>query len=75
LSYSVIPIISAFFTSIAVYNRWGERVFTTTDPLKGWDGKVKGSSGELGAYMYSLRFSLGEESKVYNMKGDVTLIR
>jgi hypothetical protein len=29
----------------------------------------------LGTYMYNLKFSLGTDNKVYNMKGDVTLIR
>ena len=30
------------FKYFALYNRWGEMVFKTTDPAKGWDGNING---------------------------------
>jgi hypothetical protein len=26
----------------AVYNRWGQEVFSTVDPMQAWDGRLKG---------------------------------
>lgn len=59
---------------LRVFNRWGQEVFSTTDPTRGWDGTFKGVNQESGVYNYLIRVSypLG---KVETFKGDVTLIR
>ncbi len=58
-----------------IYNRWGELVFTSDVPGKGWDGNYKGQPADLGVYMYSLQFFIGVHDKpVYN-NGSITLIR
>ena len=59
---------------LAVYSRWGERIFYSTDPQKGWDGSRGGRQLETGAYVWLCRYTLetGEE-KV--QKGTVTLIQ
>jgi gliding motility-associated-like protein len=57
-----------------VFNRWGQEVFTTTDPQKGWDGTFKGVPQEVGAYQYLVRIAF-PDGKVYSYKGDVTLLR
>ena len=35
-----------------VFNRWGNVVFTSTDPNKGWDGNVRGKPAAEGTYYY-----------------------
>lgn len=35
-----------------VYNRWGRLVYKWSDPLKGWDGKIKGTNASEGVYYY-----------------------
>ena len=35
-----------------VFNRWGSVVFTSTDPNKGWDGKIRGKPAAEGTYYY-----------------------
>lgn len=57
-----------------VFNRWGLKVFETTDPTQGWDGTHGGTKCELGVYVYLLRYksSIGE---YIQQKGTVTLIR
>ncbi|MES2591258.1 MAG: PKD domain-containing protein [Bacteroidota bacterium] len=58
----------------AVYNRWGELVFETTDMKKGWDGMYKGLKADpavFGWYIKAKCFNEGELKK----KGNVTLIR
>ncbi|RYZ61202.1 MAG: gliding motility-associated C-terminal domain-containing protein, partial [Chitinophagaceae bacterium] len=58
---------------LSVYNRWGEQVFHTNDPLKGWDGSRGGHRLETGAYVWLCRYTLetGEERV---QKGAVTLV-
>src|SRR6185312_5501174 len=41
---------------IAIYNRWGQEVFHSTDPNSPWDGKVKGGGdAPAGVYYYIVR--------------------
>lgn len=58
----------------AVYNRWGEKVFETTDKTKGWDGIYKSRPADVGVFGWYLKVKCinGEENF---KKGNVTLIR
>lgn len=38
-----------------VYNRWGQLVFETSDPFKGWDGRVNGDIQQ-GIYVYQVSY-------------------
>jgi len=58
----------------AVYNRWGELVFETTDLSKGWDGMYKGMKVDPGVFGYYLRYDCTNDLKGFK-KGNVTLIR
>lgn len=58
-----------------IFNRWGELVFSTNDFTKGWDGIYKGSISDLGTYMYTLQYKIGNQKKEISRKGDLTLIR
>ena len=60
--------------SFKVYDRWGEKVFETSDLTKGWDGTFRGQPCEPGVYDYHLQVTcLG--MKRYFKKGNVTLLR
>ncbi|MGI8892113.1 MAG: gliding motility-associated C-terminal domain-containing protein, partial [Bacteroidia bacterium] len=56
--------------SFAIYNRWGEKVFFTTDPQSGWDGTYKGVKSPAGIYIYQIN-----TEKIKNKKGVVSLVR
>jgi gliding motility-associated-like protein len=57
-----------------VFNRYGEELFSTTNPAEGWDGTHKDIKQDVGVYHYLIRVALpGGEVKMY--KGDVTLVR
>jgi gliding motility-associated-like protein len=58
---------------LTVYNRWGEAVFTTTDPGKGWDGKCGGMQQDTNIFLWQSTFTL--DGKVKSEKGTVMLIR
>jgi len=57
-----------------VYDRWGEKVFETTDPKKGWDGKYKDKLATPAVYVYYLEITCFGNEKFFK-KGNVTLIR
>lgn len=57
----------------AVYNRWGEMVFETTDINKGWDGNYKGMPADPVVFDWYLRAKCN--GKELEKKGNVTLVR
>lgn len=43
------------FYLLSVYDRWGERIFTTSDPKQKWDGSFMHKPCAIGTYHYLLR--------------------
>ncbi len=60
--------------SFQVFDRWGEKVFESTDRATGWDGTYKGSSALTGVYVYQLTATLVTGEQV-TKKGNIALIR
>jgi gliding motility-associated-like protein len=59
---------------MTVWNRWGQEVFRSTDPLDGWDGNYKGTQALTGVYAYWISYkNVFGENKI--VKGNVTLTR
>jgi len=59
---------------LQVYNRFGELVFSTTDPRQGWDGLWKGKTSPSGNFVWQCSYHL-EGSEPTSQKGTVMLIR
>lgn len=61
----------------AVYNRWGEKVFETTELTDGWDGEIARLDAETGVYVwyYTATVEDCEATKELFQKGNVTLVR
>lgn len=59
---------------LAIYSRWGEKVFETNDINACWDGKYNGNWCMPGVYTYfcQVKCEAGFENII---KGDITLIR
>ncbi len=57
-----------------VYNRWGEKVFETTDKTIGWDGSFKGQEAQSSVYVYYLEAEI-EDFGEYKQQGNITLVR
>jgi gliding motility-associated-like protein len=56
-----------------VFNRWGELVFTSTDPNINWDGKnLKGKELADGTYYYTCRIF---EQRVTGIEPSPNLLR
>ncbi|MFM2386795.1 MAG: hypothetical protein RL660_1552 [Bacteroidota bacterium] len=60
--------------SFSIYNRWGNRVFTTEDLTQSWDGTINGIPCDQDTYYYIIRTKCfdGEEKL---SKGEVVLMR
>lgn len=58
----------------AVYNRWGEKVFATTDIQQGWDGRLNGQDQPLGVYVWMVS-AKGKDDTRITRKGNITLVR
>jgi gliding motility-associated-like protein len=66
------PVYENFY--FAVYNRWGQKVFETTDQTVGWDGTFNGVMADPGVFAYYMKAQCGTQPAVFE-KGNVTLIR
>ncbi|OJW77404.1 MAG: hypothetical protein BGO69_18680 [Bacteroidetes bacterium 46-16] len=56
-----------------IYDRWGNKVFYTDDPDKGWDGTYRGRACNTGVYFYRIYAHCQERTEI--KKGDVTLLQ
>jgi gliding motility-associated-like protein len=61
--------------TISIYNRWGELIYSGTDPIEGWDGTFGGKTCPNGVYIYKIRYTDYTRSKWFNLIGDLTLFR
>jgi len=43
---------------LIIYNRWGEQVFSSSDPNKAWDGNYEGAQAPEGIYKWTLIYRL-----------------
>ncbi len=57
-----------------VFNRWGQRVFTTTTVGQGWDGRFNGQELNTGVFGYILKATTAN-GQVINKTGNITLVR
>ena len=59
---------------LEIFNRWGELIFTSNDPMIGWDGYVRGRLAGMGVYVWKVT-AVCTTGRTINKAGDVTLIR
>jgi gliding motility-associated-like protein len=59
-----------------IFNRWGQEIYTSTDPTVEWDGRASGALVPDGVYTYLISAedpcSPGE---LRELRGHVTLLR
>ena len=57
-----------------IYDRWGEKVFETTDQKICWDGVFRGKQMDPGIFVYYLKASF-TNGKEITKKGNISLVR
>ena len=61
--------------TFSIYNRFGQRVFYSTNWLSKWDGRYKGLAQDPGTYVWMLDYDNSESGKHVFQKGTTILIR
>jgi gliding motility-associated-like protein len=74
------PVFSTGFTpknySLTIFNRWGEEIFVSQDPLAYWDGAMAdGTDCPDGVYNYILEYQEINKGEVQQILGFVHLLR
>jgi len=59
---------------MSIYNRWGQKMYETTDLNKGWDGNYLEQPAQDGVYVYKIIVT-SLEDKVFQYNGTFTLLR
>lgn len=59
---------------LTIYDRWGEKLFETSDVKNGWDGMFKGKQLDQGVYGYYMTFKCNNGQESFK-KGNITLLR
>ena len=62
--------------NMSIWNRWGEKVFETTDPNEAWNGRQqnRGGMSPSGGYVYIVTFT-GPRGEGHEYKGYATLVQ
>ncbi len=59
--------------SFDIIDRWGNRVFSTTDPFERWDGSYRGQAVNPGVMRYQIQLRCEGEEK--SLTGNVSILR
>ena len=62
------------FIDLAIFDKWGEKVFESNNPNFEWDGTYRGQAAPLGVYVYTATIVF-DNGKSKDYKGSVTLLR
>ncbi len=60
---------------LAVFDRFGQKVFETTDPVRGWDGRIYGKKADPGGYTYFCVYYDFMLKRELTLRGQVTLLK
>jgi len=58
---------------LEIFNRWGQVIFETADPHKGWDGTFNGRTAPNGTYVWKCWYKKSEQTT--NLQGTLILTR
>jgi gliding motility-associated-like protein len=72
--FRAVPVSIRVFKYLSVFNRFGQRVFTTTNAGVGWDGTLNGQEMPAGTYVW-MAGGVDDSGRVVERKGTVILIR
>lgn len=57
-----------------IYNRYGQKVFETSNPQKGWDGTINGARQNTGSFIWQCSYAFANKA-IVKQKGYVLLLR
>jgi len=60
---------------LIIYDRWGEKVYESTDNKEGWDGTFNGKPMSPGVFVYYVIARYNQDNTEVTKEGNITLIR
>jgi gliding motility-associated-like protein len=66
---------SGIIENMQIYNRWGQKIFTSTEAIKEWDGTAGGKPAPMDTYIYRISWRRLDGELQAPITGEVTLIR
>lgn len=60
---------------LMIFNRWGERIFETTNLQEGWNGNYKNQEVQDGTYTWTIVYKEINSDKKYTCSGHMNVIR
>ncbi|MBX3101141.1 MAG: gliding motility-associated C-terminal domain-containing protein [Bacteroidetes bacterium] len=71
----VVETLNIISYELTIRNRWGQLVFSTTDPANHWDGRIKnGNDAPSGVYFWVIK-AKDNHNQVIHEAGNVTILR
>ncbi len=61
--------------SLSIYNRYGQRIYSSVQMEDGWNGTFNAIPVDIGTYYFEIQLEAGTKNKPYYQKGALTLIR
>ena len=61
--------------NLRIFNRWGQEIFSTTDPSQSFDGTVDGKPVNLGSYLYLAAYRIVGEADIVQAEGQFVVVR
>jgi gliding motility-associated-like protein len=64
----------ATLKSFTIFNRWGQKMYESSDINQGWDGRYKEEAQPMGVYIYTIE-AVTPAGRKFTKQGNITLIR
>ena len=61
--------------SLRIFDRWGELLFETNNPINKWNGSLKGTSLAGGIFVYRLSYKSIYEQEEIKKVGKIVMLR
>lgn len=62
--------------SMTIFNRYGEKIYFSKDPLQGWDGTIRGNIKlNMGNYVWTVIYTKPSTKQIVQKQGSVLLLR
>ena len=73
--FRIPPSLSIPVNNFSIFDRWGNKIFSTTDAAAGWDGMYGGEQQPNGAYVWLLNFTDPIKKIPVQLNGTIILMR
>lgn len=71
----VVPRGIAYISQMTIFNRWGQKIFESSEPDAAWDGNIGGKAAPSDVYVYFVWWRRGDTALQVQATGEVNLLR